>query len=109
MCMRGQKKSGLKFLLGAEYDSWVIKFERRKHTAFQEIKKSRTKKTDEKSNSRNCFSIFSSKNTFTKWKFRKKNSLQKSNLGCGISLNAVCKLYLPEVLSFSAHIVNGII
>ena len=57
----GTKKSGLKFLLGAEYDSWVLKFERRKHTAFQEIKKSRTKKTDEKSNSRNCFSIFSSK------------------------------------------------
>ena len=40
----GTKKSGRKFLLGAEYDSWVLKFERRKHTAFQEIKKSRTKK-----------------------------------------------------------------
>ena len=115
MCMRGQKKSCLKFLLGAEYDSWVIKFERRKHTAFQEIKKSRTKKTDEKSNSRNCFSIFSSKILSQNENSEKKISLQKAieDADCpvhfGISLNVVCKLYLPEVLSFSAHIVNGII
>ena len=67
MCMRGQKKSGLKFLLGAEYDSWVLKFERRKKTQrSRKLKSPEQKKTDQKSNSRNCFSIFSSKNTFTK-------------------------------------------
>ena len=40
----GTKKSGLKFLLGAEYDSWVLKFERRKNTAVQEIKKVQNQK-----------------------------------------------------------------
>ena len=57
----GTKKSGRKFLLGTEYDSWVIKFERRKHTALIKLKSPEQKKTDQKSNSRNCFSIFSSK------------------------------------------------
>ena len=76
----GTKKSGLKFLLGAEYDSWVLKFERRKHTAFQEIKKSRTKKTDQKSNSRNCFSIFSSKILSQNENSGKKNFPSKKQL-----------------------------
>ena len=46
----GTKKSGRKFLLGAEYDSWVLKFERRKNTAvgLGNLKSPEQKKTREK-------------------------------------------------------------
>ena len=108
MCMRGQKKSGLKFLLGAEYDSWVLKFERRKKTQrSRKLKRSRTKKTDQKSNSRNCFSMFSSK-ILSRKKSEKNYPFKKAIFPANFGI-AMQTVYLPEVLSFSAHIVNGII